>query len=90
MWINSPAISQSIHSKTTSEQLFIEKTSTIIDEDVFPNSLPASPDKSSSQTENLRIIASPVEKSKHIKRVLWDVLDNMDYVDWLSSPGSAT
>ena len=123
------AMYQSIHSETTSEQLFMEKTSTITST-VFPNSLPASPDKSSSQTENFLIIVSPMkspkksrnlenvlekikkfknddafekqftqnmilkiridlqthkkETIKHIKDCFGDMLDNMDFVDWLS------
>ena len=61
----SPAMDQSIHSETTSEQLFMEQTSA--------NSLPASPDKSSSQTENFLIMASPMknpEKSRNLENVL--------------------
>ena len=108
----------------------MEETSTITGEDVFLNSLPASPDKSSNQTENFLIIASPMkspqksrklenvlEKIKklknddtfekqltqnvilkirrdlqtqrketinHIKECFGDMLDNMDFMDWLS------
>ena len=108
----------------------MEETSTITGEDVFLNSLPASPDKSSNQTENFLIIASPTkspqksrklenvlekikklknddtfekqltqnvilkirrdlqtqrkETIKHIKECFGDMLDNMDFMDWLS------
>ena len=51
----------------------MEETSTITGEDVFPNSLPASPDKSRSQTKNFLIIASTMkstEKSRNLKNVL--------------------
>ena len=69
----SPAMDQNIPSETTSEQLFMKETSTKTDEDVFPNSLPASPDKSPSQTENFIIIASPIknpEKSRNLENVI--------------------
>ena len=69
----SPAMNQSIHSETTSEQLFMEGTSTITGEDVFRNSLPTSPVKSSSQIENFLILASPMkspEKSRNLENVL--------------------
>ena len=65
-------MNQSIHSETTSKQLFMEETSTKTGEDVFPNSLPASPDKSQSQTENFIITASPIknpEKSRNLENV---------------------
>ena len=68
----SPAMDQSIRSETTSEQLFMEGTSTKTWEDVFPNSLTASPDKSSNQTENFLLIASPMkspEKSRNLENV---------------------
>ena len=68
----SPAI-QSIHSETKSKQLFIDETSTITGEDIFRNSLPASPDKSSSRTENFLTIASPkksAKKSRNLENVL--------------------
>ena len=123
-------MNQRSHSETTSEQLFMEETSTITGEDVFLNSLPASPDKSSNQTENFLIIASPTkspqksrklenvlekikklknddtfekqltqnvilkikrdlqtqkkETIKHIKECFGDMLDNMDFMEWLS------
>ena len=69
----SPDMKQSIHTETTREQLFMGETSIITGEDVFPKSLPASPDKSSSQTENFLIIASPMkspEKSRNLENVL--------------------
>ena len=62
------AMSPSIHSETTSERVFMEETSTITGEGIFQNSLPASPDKSSIQTENVLVIASPMkslEKSRN-------------------------
>ena len=108
----------------------MEETSTITGENVFLNSPPASPDKSSNQTENFLIIASPTkspqksrklenvlqkikklknddtfekqltqnvilkirrdlqtqkkETIKHIKECFGDMLDNMDFMDWLS------
>ena len=69
----SPAMNQSIHSETTSEQLFMEETSTITGEDVLTNGLPAPPDKSSSKTENFLIIASTMkspEKSRNLENAL--------------------
>ena len=68
----SPAMNQSIHSETASEQLFMEESLTITVEDIFPNSLPVSPDKSS-QIENLLITFLPIkspEKSRNLENVL--------------------
>ena len=68
----SPAMNQSIHSETASEQLFMEESLTITGEDIFPNSLPVSPDKSS-QIENLLITVLPIkspEKSRNLENVL--------------------
>ena len=51
----------------------MEENSKITDKDVFPNSLPASPDKLSNQTKNFLIIASPMEspeKSRNLENVL--------------------
>ena len=61
----SPAMNQSIHSETASEQLFMEESLTITGEDIFPNSLPVSPDKSS-QIENFLIIVSPMKISEKV------------------------
>ena len=62
------AMNQSIHSETISKQLFMEETSTVTGEDVFPNSLPASPDKSSSQTENMFNYCFNNEKFREIEK----------------------
>ena len=54
----------------------MDETSTITGEDVFRNSLTASPDKSSSQIENFLIIVSPMEISEK-SRNLEDVLEKI-------------
>lgn len=61
------AMSQSIHSETTSERVFMEETSAITGEDIFQNSLPASPNKSSIQTENVLAIASPMKSPEKLR-----------------------
>ena len=61
-------MNQSIDFKT-SKQLFMEETSTIRGKDVFPNSLPASSYKSSSQTENFLIIASSMNGPENLKNL---------------------
>lgn len=45
----------------------MEETSAITGEDIFQNSLPASPNKSSIQTENVLAIASPMKSPEKLR-----------------------
>ena len=64
-----PAMNQSIYSETTSERLFMQDTSTVTGEEDFPNSLSASPEKSSRQTENFLTVASPMKSPEKLRNL---------------------
>ena len=64
-----PAMNQIIYSVTTSERLFMQETFTVTGEEDFPNSLSASPEKSSRQTENFLTVASPMKSPEKLRNL---------------------